>query len=104
MRHEYHTGEHALVSDKLGPMEVVLFVRCTCFRHNNMVLPQRLPGEKVLVRALMRAVVEWQQKHELLIPNIEDIEDEIARSDSESAAALSLDQPDCLRKRRKKNP
>ena len=74
VRNEYATVDHALASEKLGPMEVVLFIRSTCFRHNKLSNSCRIPGEAALVAALMRGVAAWQTKHEIYIPNMEDIE------------------------------
>ena len=95
VRHEQHTGEHALENERLGPMEVVLFIRSTCFRHNKLSNACRIPGESLLVRALMSAVVQWQKKHQLFIPNMEDIEEVI---DSEAATSLAIDQKTHARK------
>ena len=74
VRHERRGVDHALKSEKLGPMEVVLFIRSTCFRHNKLSNSCFIPAEAALVAALMRGVAAWQTKHVMYIPNIEDIE------------------------------
>ena len=89
VRHEHATVDHALASEKLGPMEVVLFIRSTCFRHNKLSNSCRIPGESALVAALMRGVAAWQTKHEMYIPNMEDIE---AVQQAETAQGASSPQ------------
>ena len=89
VRHEHATVDHALASETLGPMEVVLFIRSTCFRHNKLSLSCRIAGESDLVAALMRGVAAWQRKHEMYIPNMEDIE---AVQQAETAQGASSPQ------------
>jgi len=96
VRHEHARVDHALATENLGPMEVVLFIRSTCFGHNKLSNACRIPGESKLVAALMRGVAAWQTKHEMYIPNMEDIE---AIEQAESGQGESFQQGHNARRR-----
>ena len=96
VRHEHARVDHALATENLGPMEVVLFIRSTCFGHNKLSNACRIPGESNLVAALMRGVAAWQTKHEMYIPNMEDIE---AIEQAESGQGESFQQGHNARRR-----
>jgi hypothetical protein len=86
-RDPVESSPDALQSKRCGPVEVVLFVRSTCFGHNKLSNSCRMPSEKVLVRALSRAVVAWQQAHALVLPNLKDVEQ--VRDETLAAAAAA---------------
>ena len=65
-----------LASEVLGPVEIVLLVRSTCFSHNRMANARLCFRDNVdgqVCAAVSEAIAKWQQRYPLRLPSLADV-------------------------------